>query len=133
MPDPDYIYTDRDGDEWECLAGRWLTGATHAERVAEREIGLGRDGLPGEYGPYQKDRLAIETAEFDLYRDLPASTYEHVSVWESGDLEIQPIDGEVHLSWDDDTDDGRGVTTRHLTLGSSDVLAILAAANTFND
>ena len=68
------------------------------------------------------------SAEGVLAPDLPAPTYEHVPVWESGDLEVQPIDGEVHLSWDDDTDDGRGGTTRHLTLGRSDVLAILAAA-----
>ena len=56
--DPAYIYTDRDGDEWECLGGRWITGDTHAERVAMREVSPGRDGLPEEYGPYRKDRLA---------------------------------------------------------------------------
>lgn len=54
----DYIYIDSDGDEWECLDGRWITGDNHYERVAEGEVTPGRDNPPEEYGPYRKDRLA---------------------------------------------------------------------------
>ena len=63
---PDYIYTDRDGDEWEHIDGRWISGDTHAERVATREASLGLETLPETFGPYQRDRLATP-AEYGPY------------------------------------------------------------------
>ena len=60
--DPAYIYTDRDGDEWEHIDGRWITGDTHAERVTEREVSLGGASLPDTFGPYRKARLATPVA-----------------------------------------------------------------------
>lgn len=56
-----YIYTDRDGDEWECIDGWWFTGDTHAKRAAKREYRVGRTSLPEEYGPYTR----IEKEESD--------------------------------------------------------------------
>lgn len=62
--DPAYIYTDRDGREWEYLGGRWITGDTHAERVTAREDSPGRASLPDAFAPYRKDRLATPVAPF---------------------------------------------------------------------
>ena len=83
---PDYIYTDRDGDEWEHIDGRWISGDTHAERVATREASLGLETLPETFGPYQRDRLVPETTEQDdepefypVKPDIFAATYEEVS------------------------------------------------------
>lgn len=60
--DPAYIYTDRDGAEWEHIDGRWVPGYTHAKRVDSREAGFGHASLPEEYGPYRKARLATPVA-----------------------------------------------------------------------
>lgn len=53
-PDPAYVYRDREGDEWECILGRWIHGDTHAKRVAERESRPGRASLPEWFGPYTR-------------------------------------------------------------------------------
>ncbi len=52
--DPAFVYRDKDGDEWEHIDGRWITALTHAERVDNRNMGLGHDGLPADYGPYTR-------------------------------------------------------------------------------
>lgn len=55
MLHPDYIYSDRDGDEWEYLDGQWITGNTHAKRVAAaREDSPGIDSLLAEFAPYTR-------------------------------------------------------------------------------
>lgn len=50
--DTAYTYSDKDGEEWEYLDGRWVTDDTHTGRVAKRKVSFGLDSLPAEYGPY---------------------------------------------------------------------------------
>lgn len=52
--DPAYLYRDKDGDEWEYIEGRWITGYTHDERVTSREAGFGLKTLPDRWGPYTR-------------------------------------------------------------------------------
>lgn len=52
--DPAYLYSDKDGEIWEYLDGKWVQGDSRTDRLVSANVNHGLNNLLPKYGPYTR-------------------------------------------------------------------------------